>query len=59
MGIKEIKDNELQRAIDLYITHRNSFKGLLSFEDFTEQYLHRCDTCGNIICILYMCSKCD
>lgn len=59
MGIKEIKDNELQIAIDLYIKHRNSFKGILSFEEFTEQYLHRCDTCNNIICVLYMCSKCD
>jgi len=59
MELKYFKDNEIDVAINLYIEKRNNFKSIITFEEFVEQFIHRCDTCGNIICNLDLCKECD
>lgn len=59
MQIKELKDNEINLALNYYFTHKKEFKGLCLFEDFVEQYCNRCNKCNRVICVLDMCEECD
>jgi len=59
MELKSLHNKDLDIAIELYIEKRKEFKGIVSFEEFVEQFLHRCDTCHNIICNLDLCKECD
>lgn len=59
MQIKELNENDLCYVIESYIKHRKEFVDLCTLEDFSEQYCHRCDTCGKVICVLDMCEECN
>lgn len=59
MQIKDLDNKEVRRLIDLYFEHKNEFLGLLTIEDFTEQFCRKCDNCGRVICILDDCKECD
>lgn len=59
MQINKLKENELDSVIEFYIKHKKDFVGLCTIEDFSEQFCHKCDTCGRIVCVLDMCEECD
>ena len=58
MQIKDLNQKELDFVIQSYIKHRHEFVDLCTLEDFAEQYCHRCDVCGNVICVIDMCEEC-
>lgn len=57
--MKNLHGKELDRVIELYINHRKEFIDICTLEAFYEQFCHKCDKCGKIICILDMCEECD
>ena len=59
MKFSDLNEKDLRYVIESYIKHKREFIGLCTLEDFLEQYCHRCDTCGRVICILDMCEECD
>lgn len=61
MQIKDLNKKDINRIIDLYLEHKKEFYDYktLTIEDFSEQFCHRCDTCGRVICILDDCKECD
>lgn len=60
MQISNLTKSEINTIIDLYIYHKKDFidSKRLTIEDFIEQFCHKCDNCGKIICILDMCEEC-
>ena len=60
MEIKELHKQDLDFVIESYIKHRHEFIDLCTLEDFAEQYCHRCDNCGHIICLIdyEICPEC-
>lgn len=61
MQISNLTKNEINIIMELYLEHKHDFYDYkeLTIEDFAEQFCHRCDTCGRIICVLDMCEECD
>lgn len=59
MNISNLSEKDLDLLIELYLNNRNKFIGICTLEDFFEQFCHKCDTCGRLICILDMCEECD
>lgn len=61
MQIKNLDKKEINRIIDLYLEHKKDFYDykILTIEDFSEQFCHKCDTCGRIVCVLDKCKECD
>ena len=61
MSIHELKDNEMNEVIEYYFKHKKEFYEYqnVTIEDFCEQFCHRCDTCGRVICVLNKCEECD
>lgn len=58
MQIKKLSNKEWDTIIELYIENRKEFDDIITIEEFAQQYCHRCDDCGNIICILKGCGEC-
>lgn len=54
--------NELQELIELYIKNRKMFVGLISFEEFKNDYVKRCEDCGDFFIAEYgdetKCEEC-
>lgn len=59
MELKGLKDKDFDIALELYVEKRKEFKSIITIEEFIEQFLHRCDTCHNIIYDLDLCEECD
>lgn len=59
MQIRDLKKNDMNRVIELYDIHKNEFDETPTIEEFAEEFCHKCNTCGRIICVLDMCEECD
>ena len=59
MIFDDLNKTEINYVIDSYFEHKHEFIGLLTIEDFLQQFCRRCDTCNRVICILDMCEECD
>ena len=46
MTIKTLSKRDLETVIKLYIEERDSFCELVSLEEFVEEYVKKCEHCG-------------
>lgn len=59
MQICDLSKNDINDILYYYFEHKKDFKTSLYFEDFIEEFCHRCDSCGKVICNLNGCEECD
>lgn len=59
MSLKDLNKKDLKILIDSYISHKKEFRYGCTIEDFFEQFCNICENCGNLVCILDSCEKCD
>lgn len=59
MVIKDLDKKDINRVIELYFEYKNEFSELIAIEDFLDQFCHRCDDCGVIICNLGDGCECE
>lgn len=47
--MNELNEKELQEVVELWIETRDSFCWLITLEEFANDYVRRCENCGEFI----------
>lgn len=47
--MNELNEKELQEVVELWIETRDSFCWLITLEEFVNDYVRRCENCGQFI----------
>lgn len=47
--MNELNEKELQEVVELWIETRDSFCWLITLEEFVNDYVRRCENCGEFI----------
>ena len=62
MTIKGLNKNELEELVELYAKERKNFYWLISFEEFVNDYVVKCEVCGKFFVTdsnETICEKCN
>ena len=51
MNINELNKEELQKVTELYIKERDTMTWLCSLEEFVENFIRKCESCGKLVSV--------